>query len=649
MLRQLASYRPRISHLIYGALVLLVAIIVLLARGRYEQLDAIERDFSQLERVSQTSRLAVEVGERLAGLTSSIREYVAGDVIEPPPRIAQLAAVLTSTLEGKRAELAAGAMETDGVRNEVGAYLASFDTIVTARRQRQQRLARLGVLAGRLEQHAASSGQTLRYLRLRDAEHRYLLNRKSEGAGQVIDASRALSATLKSSAAMDTASEYTLAFSRVVEIYAVLDQATVLVLDEHDQRLRAFTATLGQRALVGEGTAVNDFRSRLATAVQRNIETSIITVLVALLGAMLLLRFVLQPLNRMTRAMTAVAGGAYAHPIPHSGRRDEIGEMSDALITFKNALLGLKAAQSQAETASRHKSEFLANMSHELRTPLNAIIGLSGMLLEEADDPDTAEMKESLKRIGSSAKHLLGLINDILDLSRIEAGRMPVRIEAFAPAPLAEEALATVALMAKDKGIRLESHYAQALPVIDSDQQRVRQILINLLGNAVKFTDTGLVRLEGAQAGGMLSFAVTDTGTGISSDHLPRLFQEFSQIDNSSTRKHGGTGLGLAISRRMARLLGGDITVQSAPGKGSTFTVTLPLVAPPALMALGADGANGANGANGAAGAAGAGGAPGAATHAPASLAGLDLSASAAAAASAPRDALARAQSAVAH
>ena len=631
MLRQLASYRPRISHLIYGALVLLVAIIVLLARGRYEQLDAIEHDFSQLEQVSQTSRLAVELGERLAELTSSIREYVAGDAIEPPPRIAQLAALLASTLEGKRAELTASAMESDGVRNEVTAYLASFDTIVTARRQRKQRLGDLTAQSKRLESQSAGARRSLQFLRLRDAEHQYLLNRNSEAARRVVDAIRALASALKTPVAKEAASAYMRAFNRVVEIYAVRDQATVLVLNEHDQRLRAFTALLGQRAKVGEGAAVRDFRSRLADAVQRNIEVSIITVLVALLGAILLLRFVLQPLNRMTGAMTAIAGGAYADPVPHAGRHDEIGEMANALITFKHALLGLKAAQSQAEIASRHKSEFLANMSHELRTPLNAIIGLSGMLLEEADNPDTAEMKESLRRIGSSANHLLGLINDILDLSRIEAGRMPVRIEAFAPAPLAEEALATVALMAKDKGIRLESNYAQPLPLIDSDQQRVRQILINLLGNAVKFTDTGVVRLEGAAADGMLSISVSDTGTGIASDHLPRLFQEFSQIDTSSTRKHGGTGLGLAISRRMARLLGGDITVQSAPGKGSTFTVTLPLVArvaPDALASLGAADS---------------------ASSAPAKWASLELRAPAPPLAAAPSAARAKAQSTVAH
>ena len=579
------SIKPRISHVIYGAVVLLVAVIFLLAQGRYEQLDAIEQDFFRLERISQTSRLAADLGERLAELTSSIREYVAAEAIEPPKRIGDLARELQDAAEGRRGNLARGAFEIDRMRIEVANYLTSFDTIVTARRQRRQRLARLADLAERLSGLAALAGQSPRYLRLREAELSFLLNRKSDGALRVVDASRALSATLKSAQAMDVASEYSLAFGRVVEIYEVLDQATVMVLNEHDLRLRAFTAMLGQRALVGEGAAVGDFRTRLATAVQRNIEVSIVAVLVALLGATLLLRLVLLPLNRMTGAMTAVAKGDYARTIPYSGRRDEIGEMADALTTFKNALLELRAAQAQAETASRHKSEFLANMSHELRTPLNAIIGLSDMLLEDAAHPNTAELAESLTRIGASSRHLLGLINDILDLSRIEAGRMPIRIEPFAPAALAEEALATVAQMARKKGVTLESHFAPGLSSIQSDAQRVRQMLINLLGNAVKFTDAGRVGLDVSVAEGMLLFAVSDTGTGIAATHLSRLFQDFSQIDNSSTRKHGGTGLGLAISRRMARLLGGDITVQSEPGKGSTFTISLPLTLPPTVLA----------------------------------------------------------------
>ncbi len=573
-------FKPRISHLIYGAVVLLVALIFFLAQGRYEQLNAIEQDFSQLERVSQTSRLAAELGERLAELTSSIREYVAADALEPPARIRQRADELLRTIEGKRGDLARDAFNVDALRSEVTNYLGSFDSIVAARRQRQQRLQRLGETAGRLAVHAEAAGQSMRFLRLREAELRFLLDRTGTGAHQVLDAARALSAMLRTSQAMDSASEYMLAFGRVIEIYDVLDQATVMVLNEHDVKLRGFTLSLGKRASEGEVLAAADFRARLATAMQRNIEVSIITVLVALLGAVLLLRFVIAPLNRMNRTMTAIANGDYARPVPHAGRHDEIGEMAEALMTFKGALLAQKAAQSQAESASRHKSEFLANMSHELRTPLNAIIGLSGMLLEDADAPDVRELKESLGRIGTSAHHLLSLINDILDLSKIEAGRMPIRIEQFSPAALAEDALATIAPIARDKGLALSISGAAGLPPMESDAQRLRQILINLLGNAVKFTEAGSVRLELASADRMVTFAVTDTGPGMAADQLPRLFQEFSQLDTSSTRRHGGTGLGLALSRRMARLLGGDITVQSTPGQGSTFTVTLPCEAP---------------------------------------------------------------------
>ena len=548
-----------------------------LAQGRYEQLNAIEQDFSQHERISQTSRLAAELGERLAELTSSIREYVAADALEPPARIRQRADGLLRTIEGKRGGLARDAFNVDALRNEVTNYLGSFDAMVVARRQRQQRL---GEAAGRLAVHAETAGQSMRFLRLREAELRFLLNRTGSGATQVLDAARALSAMLRTSMAMDIASEYMLAFGRVIEIYDVLDQATVMVLNEHDVKLRGFTLSLGKRASEGEVLAVADFRARLATAMQRDIEVSIITVLVALLGAVLLLRFVIAPLNRMNRTMTAIANGDYARPVPHAGRHDEIGEMAEALMTFKGALLAQKAAQSQAESASRHKSEFLANMSHELRTPLNAIIGLSGMLLEEADAPDVRELKESLGRIGTSAPHLLNLINDILDLSKIEAGRMPIRIEQFSPAAMAEEALATIAPIARDKGLALSVSGGAGLPPMESDAQRLRQILINLLGNAVKFTDAGSVRLELGTVERMVTFAVTDTGPGMAADQMPRLFQEFSQLDTSSTRRHGGTGLGLALSRRMARLLGDDISVQSTLGQGSTFVVTLPCEAP---------------------------------------------------------------------
>jgi signal transduction histidine kinase len=574
----------RISGMVYAGVVLLVGIIVWLAQGRYAQLDAIESDFLRLTQVSRTSRLAAVTGERLAALSAAIREYVASEAIEPPPRVAQEAQTLLASLEGSRSQLPREKFEIDRVEREVSEYLASFEAVATARRQRQARLARLAAAAALLRDQAEAAGQQARFLKLREAELQYLMARSAGGAGAVNALATELAAALPRHAA-DAAGTYAVAFGRVVEIYDLLDQATVRVLDEHDAKLRAFTQELGSRAQVEEERAVASFRSRLEVAVQRNVEVSIVAVLLALAGAVLLLRMVIHPLNRMTSTMTGIAGGEYALTIPYGGRRDEVGQMARALTLFKNALLGIKAAQAQAEMASKHKSEFLANMTHELRTPLNAILGLSAMLLEDADDPEPRELRESLTRITVSARHLLDLINEILDLSKIEAGRMNIVVEAFSPAALAEEALATVAPMAREKNLALRSAYAAGLPALHSDPQRVRQILINLLANAVKFTDDGEVRLAVGSTPAGLRFSVTDTGPGMAADDLAKLFQEFTQLDASRTRKYGGTGLGLAISRRMARLLGGDISVQSTPGAGSTFVLMLPLQAPAELTA----------------------------------------------------------------
>ena len=572
--------RLRISGMVYAGVVLLVGITVWLAEGRYAQLDAIEKDFVRLTQVSRTSRLAAVTGERLAALSAAIREYVASDQIEPPPQVAKEADALLASLVGAARELPREKFEIERVEREVAQYLGSFGAVVTARRQRQARLARLSDVAAVLRDKSAAAGQTARYLQLREAELKYLMNRSEAGADQVAAAGAALASALPARDAADAAASHAIAFGRLVEIYNVLDQATVRVLDDHDAKLRAFTAELGSRGQVEEERAVASFRAQLEVAVRRNVEVSVAAVLLALIGAFLMLRMVIHPLNRMTSTMTGIAGGDYALKIPYSTRRDEVGQMARALTLFKNALLGIKAAQAQAEMASKHKSEFLANMTHELRTPLNAILGLSGMLLEDADDPDPRELAESLTRITGSAQHLLALINEILDLSKIEAGRMTVMLETFSPAALAEEALATVAPMAKEKGLALRSDYADGLPALESDSQRVRQILINLVGNAVKFTDDGEVRLALSASPEGLRFSVADTGPGIAPADLARLFQEFTQLDASRTRKFGGTGLGLAISRRMARLLGGDITVQSTPGEGSTFVLTLPLHAP---------------------------------------------------------------------
>ncbi len=236
----------------------------------------------------------------------------------------------------------------------------------------------------------------------------------------------------------------------------------------------------------------------------------------------------------------------------------------------------------QLEVASQHKSQFLANMSHELRTPLNAIIGVTEMLLEDARDFKRAEEVEPLDRVLRAARHLLALINDILDLSKIEAGRMELHLESFPLAPLIEDVVKTIESLASKNGNRIAVECPPEIGKIHADQIRFRQALLNLVSNANKFTEQGTVTIETRQQRiddrEWITVEVTDTGIGMNAEQMGRLFQEFSQADSSTTRKYGGTGLGLAISRHFCRMMGGDITVDSEPGKGSTFTIRLPRI-----------------------------------------------------------------------
>ncbi|MDQ2669767.1 MAG: ATP-binding protein [Gemmatimonadota bacterium] len=238
-------------------------------------------------------------------------------------------------------------------------------------------------------------------------------------------------------------------------------------------------------------------------------------------------------------------------------------------------------AQQTAEQANRAKSRFLANMSHELRTPLNAIIGYSEMLMEEAADLGASGITPDLEKIRGAGKHLLGLINEVLDLSKIEAGKMELELDDFAVAPLVEEVAATVRPIIAQNRNALDLALAPDLGTMRGDATKLRQILLNLLGNAAKFTEDGRIvlgvrREQGEQV--RLVFSVKDSGIGMSADQIGRLFQPFTQADASTTRKYGGTGLGLTISRRFSQLMGGDITVESRPGEGTTFTVVLPEV-----------------------------------------------------------------------
>src|SRR3981081_3471141 len=260
--------------------------------------------------------------------------------------------------------------------------------------------------------------------------------------------------------------------------------------------------------------------------------------------------------------------------------KSRTGELEKEILYRKQTQEELLKAKHTAEEASRAKSTFLANMSHELRTPLNAIIGYSEMLEEETRESGKADSVQDLRKIQSAGKHLLSLINDVLDLSKIEAGKMGLHLESFEVAPLIDEMTTTLQPAAAKNGNTIHVHVANSLGGMRADVTKVRQILFNLLSNACKFTDHGTISVDVDQSTeeglDWLRFRVTDTGIGISAKQKENLFQEFAQADTSIARKYGGTGLGLAITHRFVQLMKGRIGVESQLGEGSTFTVHVP-------------------------------------------------------------------------
>jgi len=300
---------------------------------------------------------------------------------------------------------------------------------------------------------------------------------------------------------------------------------------------------------------------------------------------------IVNPLNSLNKFTDRVSAGDYSI-LPEVKTEDELGQLTVSFINMtqklqkyhihleelvKDRTAELSFSNAELAKAARLKDEFLANMSHELRTPLNSIIGFTGMVLMGIAGDINAEQKKQLTMVKSSAHHLLNLINDILDISKIESGKTDVFPEEFYINDVIQEAINTVIPLVNDKGIELLEEIPEKTLIL-SDRKFIKQILMNLLSNAVKFTDTGSVKIEsGVLKNKHIVVRVIDTGIGIKKEDVGKLFEMFKQVDMSSTKNHEGTGLGLYLSKKLVTLLGGDITVKSEYGKGSEFTVNIPL------------------------------------------------------------------------
>jgi signal transduction histidine kinase len=369
-----------------------------------------------------------------------------------------------------------------------------------------------------------------------------------------------------------------------------LDEARAALLGREDRIYQAIEMLVGS-LVEAEHARMASLRGSVEATNQKSLvvaagfAVAAIT-LALLLGFVISWSFVL-PVREAHAFLRRVAAGQLGTTITVPNR-DEFGELAGQMNQMSQDLQRLAAEQHQAaaelrhlnerlEQASRAKSEFLANMSHELRTPMNAILGFTEMLLDGLYGDVPADLREPLADIQANGRHLLRLINDVLDLSKIEAGRLELVVEAYAVADVVESVRSSLRALAAEKGLELQTSVPSDLPVARGDGRRITQCLLNLAGNAIKFTRHGRVEIKVTREGEQLVYRVSDTGIGIPKDELDNVFVEFRQVDATVSREFGGTGLGLSITKKFVEMHGGRIGVESEVGKGSTFWFSIPV------------------------------------------------------------------------
>ena len=370
-----------------------------------------------------------------------------------------------------------------------------------------------------------------------------------------------------------------------------LNPTLVSTLIAHHQQLEAYLDELAKVTI----KSAKDKQQQTAVSVQRAMNLLAIAtfggVLFAIVATWFIGRAISRPLSEMTQVMSRLAAGEQGIRIPAIDSRDEVGSMARAVEVFRQHSVELHRRESElaqmvdrlavlrdrADEASRAKSAFLANMSHELRTPLNALIGYSEMLYDGLYGRLPDKARDPVGRMQANAKHLLGLINNVLDLSKIEAGQFALHLDEYSMSGIVEAVVSATESLSQAKHLTLESDAPRTLPRGRGDEQRLMQVLLNLVGNAIKFTETGGIRITARAVNSEFDVAVADSGPGIAEAHRKSVFEEFQQVDSSTTRQKGGSCLGWSIAKRIVELHGGRMYLESEVGRGSTFGFVIPI------------------------------------------------------------------------